>query len=146
MGILFGLFGVVFFYKLCKKLTINFVSTVAVLLFCTSPLFLSVGLFSLTDYFLGIFILASLALLTKETGKGTIYTIFSNIFSLKMFNKYAYQNWLQLFTLNFNWVLWIIAILGIIKGRISLIKNKTILRWFLQNIRKVKPIKTFYIP
>lgn len=216
IGILFGLFGITVFYKLCKKLAINSVSIVATLLLCTSPLFLSVGLFSLTDYLLAVFTLASLyfylrekhylyflfaslALLTKETGvvlaistfmteglwmvinifnknvnfrksvknmlvafsplitaavwfwfvkgsgktvwqdwnfsessnKGTIYTIFNNMFSLKMFNKYAYQNWLQLFTLNFNWVLWIIAILGLIKGRISLIKNKTLLSMFL---------------
>lgn len=216
MGIFFGLFGITVFYKLCKKLTTDFVSTVAALLFCTSPLFLSVGLFSLTDYLLCIFALASfyfyskrnsclyflfasLALLTKETGavlvisifiaeglwmtidvfnknvnfrksvkdmlvslgplitiaiwfwfvksngktlwsdwnfsqtsdKGTVYTIFNNIFSLKMFNKYAYQNWLQMFILNFNWVFWIIATLGIIKGRINLTKNKTILSIFL---------------
>lgn len=234
VGILFGLFGIIVFYKLCKRLTNNSVATIAVLLFCTSPLFLSVGLFSLTDYLLEIFILASLyfyskhkyyfyflfsslALLTKETGgvliisisiievlwvtkniinkninfkksikailialsplittavwfwflkinrksfwsdwnfsetsdKGTIYTILNNIFSLKMFNKYAYQNWLQLFILNFNWVFWIIAILGVIKGKINLIKNKTLLSMFLFffiYIISVLSFQTYTIP
>jgi len=234
IGILFGLFGIVIFYKLCKRLTNGLVTTVAVLLFCTSPLFLSAGLFSLIDYLLGVFILASfyfyskqkhflyflfasLALLTKETGavlviaifaaegiwaakniinknvnikksiknmlislsplittavwfcflksngktfwsdwnysetsdKGTIYTILNNIFSLKMFNKYAYQNWLQLFILNFNWVFWIIAILGVIKGKINLIKNKTLLSIFLFifiYIISVLSFQTYTIP
>lgn len=182
-GVLFGLFGIVIYYKLCRIWTNKAVASIAILLFCSSPLFLSAGLFSLTDYLLEIFILASLyfyskrkyylyflftslALLTKETGKdlkgllialsplitaaawflflkingktlwsdwnfsgtgdkGTIYTIFNNIFSLKLFNKYAYQNWLQLFVLNFNWIFWIIAFLGVIKGKINLAKNKT---------------------
>lgn len=49
----------------------------------------------------------------SETGeKGTVYTIFNNLFSLKIFNKYAAQNWLQLFILNFSWVLWIIIFWG----------------------------------
>lgn len=84
-GILFGLFGIIVFYKLCEVWTNRGISRIAVLLLCSSPLFLSVGLFSLTDYLLEIFILASfyfyskqkfslyflftsLALLTKETG------------------------------------------------------------------------------
>ncbi|MCX6706127.1 MAG: hypothetical protein NTV24_03445, partial [Candidatus Woesebacteria bacterium] len=64
-------------------------------------------------------------------GKGTISTILNNLLSLKIFNKYAYQNWLQLFVLNFNWVFWIIIILGIIKSRINLARNKTALSIFL---------------
>lgn len=196
-GVLFGLFGIVIFYKLSKAWTNKAVAGIAVLLFCSSPLFLSAGLFSLTDYLLEIFILASLyfylkqkfnyyflftslALLTKETGlvlivsllaveglsviikfrnnrkdfkrtlgnilrvsspliviifwslflkvhgkgvwsdwnfsetgqKGTLYTILDNLFSFKLFNKYAAQNWLQLFVLNFNWPLWIIVLIG----------------------------------
>lgn len=233
-GILFGLFGIIVFYKLCNKLTNKNVAAIAVVLFCTSPLFLSVGLFSLTDYLLEIFILASfyfyskrkyylyfifasLALLTKETGvvlvisilaaeglwvvknivdknmnlrkvfrnlliilsplintvvwflflkingkalwsdwnfsetgeRGTIYTILNNLLSLKIFNKYALQNWLQLFVLNFNWVFWIIAFLGIIKGKINLIKNKTILSvflFFLIYVISVLSFQTYTIP
>lgn len=196
-GILLGLFGIVIFYKLCRLWTNKAITCMAVLLFCSSPLFLSAGLFSLTDYLLEIFILASLyfyskqkfnyyflftslALLTKETAlvfvigilaiegsslvknirdknknykriignilrtssplitiiiwfvflklhgegvwsdwnfsetsqRGTAYTIFNNLFFFKMFNKYAIQNWLQFFVLNFNWLLWVIILIG----------------------------------
>lgn len=60
VGILFGLFGIVIFYKLCRVWTNKAIANMAVLLFCSSPLFISAGLFSLTDYLLEIFILASL--------------------------------------------------------------------------------------
>lgn len=233
-GILFGLFGIVIFYKLCKVWTNKAIASIAVLLFCSSPLFLSAGLFSLTDYLLEIFILASLyfylkrkyylyfifassALLTKETGlvlvisiltaeglwavknivnkninlkkilkeflisisplisaaiwflflkmngealwsdwnfsgtvgKGTIYTILNNLLSLKMFNKYALQNWLQLLVLNFNWVLWIIAFFGINKWSINITKSKTLLSmvlFFLIYFISVLSFQTYAIP
>jgi 4-amino-4-deoxy-L-arabinose transferase-like glycosyltransferase len=225
VGILFGLFGIVVFYKLCKRLTNKSIATIAVLLFCSSPLFISAGLFSLTDYLLEIFILASLyfyskgkffpyfiftslALLTKETGlvlvisilateglwalkkigprrlleslsplitaaiwflflkingktpwldwnfsgtgeRGTIYTILNNLLFLKIFNKYALQNWLQLFVLNFNWVLWPIAILGITKGNINFAKSKTLLSILLFSLIyfiSVLSFQTYTIP
>lgn len=222
-GILFGLFGIVIFYKLCKAWTNKVIAGIAVLLFCSSPLFLSTGLFSLTDYLLEIFILASfyfylkqkfnyyflftsLALLIKETAlvfiisvlaieglslikkisdknknykrvignilrasspliaiiiwfvflklhgegvwsdwnfsetsqRGTAYTILNNLFTLKMFNKYAAQNWLQLFVLNFNWLLWIIIFLGT-ATKIHGLNNKYLKR-FTINFSKNKTL------
>ena len=65
-GVLFGLFGIVIYYKLCRIWTNKAVASIAILLFCSSPLFLSAGLFSLTDYLLEIFILASLYFYSKR--------------------------------------------------------------------------------
>lgn len=234
IGLIFGLVGIIVFYRLCEELTSRPVANIAVFLLCSSPLFVSTSLFSLTDYLLTIFILASfyfyskhkffsyflfasLAVLTKETGivlvvsilvtevfwflkkaaqksinfikisknllialsplisifiwflflkisgktlwsdwnysgtteKGTISTILNNLFSLKLFNKYAYQNWLQLLLLNFNWVFWIIAIMGVVKNITSLGKNKTLLNillFFLIYLISVLSFQTYTIP
>lgn len=50
---------------------------------------------------------------TETAGRGTYYTMMNNILTLKIFNKYAYQHWLQLFFLNFNWFFWVVIILGL---------------------------------
>ena len=46
--------------------------------------------------------------------KGSVYTIFHNISTLNFLNKYAYQNFLQLIFLNFNWIYWLIFCLGVL--------------------------------
>jgi uncharacterized membrane protein len=45
--------------------------------------------------------------------KGSTYTIMHNIFSLQIFNRYAYENWLHLFVFNFNWVYTLLACIGL---------------------------------
>lgn len=60
---------------------------------------------------------------SETSQKGTIYTILNNLFTLKLFNKYTIQNWLQFFVLNFNWLLWIIILLGITIKRSGLNKK-----------------------
>lgn len=49
---------------------------------------------------------------SETANRGTIYTIFYNLISLNFLNKYAFQNWLQLLVLNFNWLHWLTIILG----------------------------------
>ncbi len=44
---------------------------------------------------------------------GSILTMINNIVTLKLFNTYAYENWLHLFIFNFNWVYWIFAIVSL---------------------------------
>jgi len=43
---------------------------------------------------------------SEVASKGTFYTIFHNVLTMQVFNKYAYQNWKQLGALNFNWLYW----------------------------------------
>ena len=45
--------------------------------------------------------------------KGSFITMINNIVTLKLFNKYAFENWLHLFVFNFNWVYWIFAAIAI---------------------------------
>lgn len=52
-------------------------------------------------------------LFSENASRGTYYTMVKNIFSLKIFNRYAYQHWLHLFIMNFNWMFWLIIIVGI---------------------------------
>ncbi|HWY79703.1 MAG TPA: DUF2079 domain-containing protein, partial [Candidatus Sulfotelmatobacter sp.] len=47
---------------------------------------------------------------SPTASKGSIYTMINNLVTLKIFNKYAYENWLHLFIFNFNWVYWLFAI------------------------------------
>jgi 4-amino-4-deoxy-L-arabinose transferase-like glycosyltransferase len=44
---------------------------------------------------------------------GSFLTIINNIVTLKLFNQYAFENWLHLFIFNFNWVYWIFALTSI---------------------------------
>ncbi len=44
---------------------------------------------------------------------GSLLTMVNNIVTLKLFNKYAYENWLHLFIFNFNWVYWIFALVSL---------------------------------
>lgn len=50
---------------------------------------------------------------TDSPEKGSFYTVIENLLTLRIFNEYAYQNWSQLFFLNFNWIYWIFTIAGI---------------------------------
>jgi 4-amino-4-deoxy-L-arabinose transferase-like glycosyltransferase len=45
---------------------------------------------------------------------GSLLTMVNNIITLKLFNKYAYENWLHLFVFNFNWVYWIFALVSLL--------------------------------
>lgn len=180
-GYLWGILGIVSFYYLLKRV-FSGSEIVGTLLLSTSPLFISSGIFGLTDYILTnlliftlfayiskkyfLFILSLCAIvLVKETGllivgvfliieivyiltkkgkllrlvpytlpfltyflwdlflkingrgawkdwiftetadKGTFYTIVHNILTLQIFNKYAGEHFLQLFFLNFTWVM-----------------------------------------
>lgn len=47
---------------------------------------------------------------SSTASKGSIFTIINNLLTLNFLNKYAFQNWEQLFILNFNWIFWIIFI------------------------------------
>lgn len=49
---------------------------------------------------------------TETASKGTYYTILNNLVTFRFLNKYAYQHWRQLFFLNFNWVYWLIVLIG----------------------------------
>jgi 4-amino-4-deoxy-L-arabinose transferase-like glycosyltransferase len=193
----FGILGIISLFSFVKTVSNIKAARMASLLLATSPLYLSVGIFGLTDFLLAVFIVAamaqyvkkqylwysffaSLAILTKETAaifclsvlfielatdalliikrknqaknylyhlalisfpfvvfflwtiflktsgkplwsdwnfsetasRGSLYTIFNNLFQFKIFNKYAYQNWLHLFILNFNWFWWLLTFIG----------------------------------
>lgn len=41
---------------------------------------------------------------------GSVVTLLTNVFQGKIFNKYAYENWLHLFVFNYHWVLWLVAL------------------------------------
>ncbi len=208
IGFLLGQVGIYYFYLLIKNILGEQVALVASILLSLNPLYLSVGLFSLTDFLLSILIIvslyyysfkklylyaffASLGYLAKETGillilsviviellrkvvkksasnwskliaiflplitplvwgyflshngkgvwsdwnfsstsaNGTVYTIIHNLWSLEFLNKYAFQNWLQLFLLNFNWVHWLI----LLSGTLYLIIRKNMLKKLLSN-------------
>lgn len=199
IGFIFGIVGIISFYKLSYLLAGRVTAILGTILLSTSPLFISVGIFGLTDYVLTTLVIlsfylyasnrtwlyiifSSCAVLTKEPGlllpisvlvvevlyimkkgisnpsylkrrflplvgysiplfvfltwlmflkmngqrpwgdwifaetakKGSLYTAFYNITTFHFLNKYAYQRWLQLFFLNFNWVYWIICITGVV--------------------------------
>ncbi len=192
LGFIFGILAIIIYYLLVKTLFNDRVAQISSVLLSACPIFIAVGIFTLTDFLLtSVFLItlyfysknrlllysifASLAYLTKETGlvlavsvliietiflfkqfsfkrlsdkliillpflvnylwiyftkinnkalwsdwnfadtasRGTLYTIFNNLITLNILNPYAYQNWLQLFVLNFNWVYWLIIIIGL---------------------------------
>jgi len=49
---------------------------------------------------------------SATANKGSLYTIINNLLTFNFLNQYAYQNWEQLFLLNFNWILWLILVSG----------------------------------
>lgn len=51
---------------------------------------------------------------SSVAGKGSFYTVIHNLITLDFFNKYAYQQWTQLVFLNFNWVYFLMILLGIV--------------------------------
>jgi 4-amino-4-deoxy-L-arabinose transferase-like glycosyltransferase len=55
---------------------------------------------------------------------GSFGTIFFNIVTLKIFNKYAFGAWQQLLVLNFNWFFWLVALIqfGAIKWSKNILK------------------------
>ncbi len=191
---LFGVLGIILIYLLTSRIFGKIPGRISTFLLAINPLFLSVGIFSLTDYLLTIFVIGSfyfylrekifpfvifltLSFLTKESGllvplsiilielltiketvskkrsfplnawlalifpflivyfwfnflkingkplwsdwnfsetakQGSLYTIVNNLTTFSFFNKYAYENWLHLFVLNFNWLYWSILIVG----------------------------------
>lgn len=44
---------------------------------------------------------------------GSLWTVIDNIFHGKIFNKFAYENWLHVFIFNYNWVLWLFVIFAL---------------------------------
>lgn len=49
--------------------------------------------------------------------RGSLYTIGYNLMTLGIFNKYAYENMLHLFILNWTWVFWGFAVVGISRSK-----------------------------
>lgn len=45
---------------------------------------------------------------------GSVLTMLYNLVTLKLFNQYAFENWLHLFIFNFNWVFWIFALISFV--------------------------------
>lgn len=71
---------------------------------------------------------------SATSDKGTIYTIFHNLLTFSFLNKYSYQNWLQLFFLNFNWIYW----LSMITGLFIYLKKYDLVRVLKENQTKLK--------
>jgi 4-amino-4-deoxy-L-arabinose transferase-like glycosyltransferase len=232
IGWLIGICAIYFFYQLTKSLINKSVAKTSGLFLAASPIFISVGLFSLADYYLTLLIIASflalskrkypfyalaasLAILTKETGfvlavsvffsefiqtafsywktksvdiglilknlfliisplivgllwiaflnsqdakvwgdwnfsqtadKGTIYTIYHNLISGDFLNKYAYQNWQQLFLLNLNWIYWLVIVGGSFLSLPFIIKRiKTGKFIFTAKVGTISTIIVFFI-
>lgn len=66
VGIIIGLVGIGAMYGLARTLFGRKEAGIAALLLATSPLFLSVGIFSLTDYLLTVWVLLSLLMYAKK--------------------------------------------------------------------------------
>ncbi len=199
MGIFVGILGILSIYGLGKEIGNRNIGIISALLLAISPMYLSNGLHSLTDFMvtsfiitafyfysrskmLGYTVFATAAVLTKETAlilplavlcieiifsilkkgnykkepvyilyknlfmasiplllyyvwlsflknhgiaewsafifaetrnKGAFATVVHNILTLDIFNKYAQQHISWLLYLNFNWVYWLLALLGI---------------------------------
>jgi len=45
--------------------------------------------------------------------EGSFMTMINNLITMRIFNKYAFENWLHLFIFNFNWVYWIFAFISL---------------------------------
>jgi 4-amino-4-deoxy-L-arabinose transferase-like glycosyltransferase len=202
LGYLVGIAGIWAGYQLVNQLFNGQSAKISSLMLATSPLFLSISIFSLRDYLLTCFMLLTLhfysigsslylvfsafSFLSKESGflliisiifveiisfvkthkfnqlllsglglvvpffwweflktnhqqpwsdwifsetasRGTYYTMMNNIFTLKIFNHYAYQHWLHLFVLNFNWFFWLIIIIG--ASLVAIAQQKKALSW-----------------
>jgi 4-amino-4-deoxy-L-arabinose transferase-like glycosyltransferase len=92
--------------------------------------------------------------------KGSFYTIYHNLVTLGFLNKYAYQNWLQVLFLNFNWVYWLVILVSIsfylykyqrltMRGVAKLLKNKThlsLIIFFVLYMLIVLSFQTYTIP
>lgn len=77
---------------------------------------------------------------SEYANRGTYYVIVKNLINLEIFNKYAYQHWLHLFFLNFNWVFWLILLIGGGILIITKIKNKSLAVFFKNFTQKQKTI------
>jgi len=78
----------------------------------------------------------------ETASKGTYYTMINNILTLKIFNQYAYQHWLQLFFLNFNWFFWLIFALGLVMFLWNSFYREKIFRHFLERTYLAKTATT----
>ncbi|MGB9911676.1 MAG: ArnT family glycosyltransferase [Microgenomates group bacterium] len=72
-------------------------------------------------------------LFSEYASKGTYYVMIKNLLELKIFNQYAYQHWLHLFILNFNWIFWLIFLIGFFW---MFIKKYNIFLTFLMNFNQ----------
>jgi 4-amino-4-deoxy-L-arabinose transferase-like glycosyltransferase len=81
---------------------------------------------------------------SESQHKGIIYTVMDNIFSLKMFNAYAYENWRHLFIFNYNWVFWLLAMIAIPKLKID-INTKIFLAFTVLYAGVILTIQTYTI-
>lgn len=215
LGYIVGIFSIISFYFLSKKIFNNEIAKINSFLLASFPLFLSTSIFSLRDFILSCFLIASLmfysrkkvflaaifttlAILTKETAmllliafiiveviflrhkrithllffgipflffyswnyylqinnknswqewlfsenasSGTVDVILNNLINFQFLNIYAYQHWKQLFFLNFNWVYWLFAIIGIFTGVKKIIFKKNFVRK-----EKIKPLLVIFI-
>jgi hypothetical protein len=61
---------------------------------------------------------------SSTADRGSVYTVVNNLLTLEFLNEYAYQNWLQLLLLNFNWLYWLLIIVFLF---ITLRKRKKIM-------------------
>lgn len=78
----------------------------------------------------------------ETASRGALYTALYNFFTLKLFNKYAFQHWRQLFILNFNWIFWLILLSGVI----LYFRKKENQRFFLKEFLKgTDRFKTFSV-
>ncbi len=97
---------------------------------------------------------------SETASRGSLYTVIHNITSFSLLNKYAYQNWLHLLVLNFNWVYWLILTIGLVltlnnlrhhKINLSLVKSSTktilsMLVFFFSYFFTVLSFQTYTIP
>jgi hypothetical protein len=82
MGLVFGLLGIVFVYLLSKRLTNNASALLVSFLLAIHPLYISVGIFSLTDFLLCVAVLGGLYFYSREN-----YLFFSLLACLAFLSK-----------------------------------------------------------
>lgn len=81
-------------------------------------------------------------------GKGTYYTVIYNLVTLSFINKYAVQNWLHLFVMNFSWVYTLISFLGLVKYRRQHVPTIVwaMVIFFVSYVVLVLSVQTYTIP
>lgn len=82
---------------------------------------------------------------SESSKHGIHHTVFENIFMLKLFNQYAYDNWLHMFIFNYNWVFWIVLLFALPKTKITS-HIRMLLVFFVLYALIVLSIQTYTIP